>query len=664
MNTLTQLENQTPKSKRGGARPGAGRPRKTQEERLAAGAQRSILSPKPEPELILNPQLPCFIAAVVAERATFSQRLVPGTTLCLDTGSTSYTWPDGDAATLARSYAAAVVAGQTVAGRLVKKACQRFLDDLEHGAQRGLFFDPLAARLACRWLPEHCGLRLLSWQVFLTAQLFGFKRASGLRRFTELWVSVARKNGKSSYLGGVGLFCLICDGEERAEIYSAACTRDQARIIWRAAKYMAEQNPELKEYLRVMERSLLVKSTGNCFFQPLSSDANTLDGLNIHVACADEIHMHPSRDLTDRLTGGMAARTQPLLLSATTAGESRETFAFEKNEYMERVLEGVITNDSALIFIAELDREDDHKDTALWIKSNPSLGTLVREAFLKQKLAEIEDQPTGLNAFLRFHCNRWVEKVAGHSLPYDRVEACGVKANESPEKLRHQFLENHWMDDHWDGYDHGEVDDMSALAQLFPNVEFSDSDVKRLVIIPHYWMPEKYVQLRERQWGVPLGEWVRRGFIKLLPGDINDMTLIGADILKLYSADRPKDLGFDRYGGLRQAMAELIGHGFRCTEVPQTTTHLTEASKWLKNAVLKGEVATLNNPVLKWNLSCVELEVDERNSLMKPAKAGGDTRRKIDGVQATVTAIARWLELKPKPSVYDDPNYQMPKIDL
>jgi len=642
---------------RGGARKGAGRPRKSLDELIAAGAQRSkinaMLAPEPEPVPITEPILPGFIATVADERATFTQRMTPGVTLCLDQGGVTYTWPEGDAATDALAYAKKITAKEITAGRLVQKAAQRFQDDLQHGAARGCFFDVWAARNIVTWFRDHCHLKLLDWEIFLVTQLFGWKRASGLRRFTELWLSVARKNGKSSLLGGLCLFCLIADGESRAEIYSAATTRDQARITWRAAKYICEQNPELKAYVRVMERSLLVKSTSG-FFQPLSSDASTLDGLNIHCAAADEVHEHPSRDLTDRLTGGMAGRSQPLLLSATTAGESRETFAFSRNEYFERVLENIITADNALIFIAELDPDDDYRDPSLWVKANPSIDVLVRRDFLQAQLKEIENQPTKLNSWLRFHANRWVEKIAGHSLPYDRIEACGTVTNLNPTELRKEFLDKFWFKEHFAGFDMGEVSDWSALARVFADVELPGSDTKRTVVLVDYWIPEDELQQRERDLGIPLGDWVRRGYVKLLPGDINDANLIGMDILKMFGTNRPQVCGYDRYGGVRQVFAGMIDAGFKCVEVPQTALHLTEASKFFKNAVLKGELATLNSPPFHWNCSNVELESDERTGLCKPFKAAGDTRRKIDGVQAAITALACLLDPENRPfkSVY------------
>jgi phage terminase large subunit-like protein len=645
------------RAQHGGARPGAGRKRVALDDLVAHGApagKLARLKSPPEPEVIIEPKLPLLLASVTNARETFAARMQVGVTVALDESGV-YEWQDGDAATRARAYARAVTTGAILACRNVQLACKKFLDDLEHGAERGLFFDPFEARNIVRFFDEFSGFTLLEWQVFFVVQLFSWKRGSGLRRFTEAWLSIGRKNGKSSMLGGIGLFCLIADCEPRAEVYSVACTRDQARIIWRSAKFMCETNPELKQRLRLMERSIVDKTTSS-FCQPLSSDTGVLDGLNSHVVLEDEIHMHPSRDLTDRMIGSQAARKQPLLLSATTAGESRETFAFDRNEFFVRLLEGIITADNYLVYIAELDEADDHRDAKNWVKANPSIGALVREDFLKAQLAEIEDQPTKLNAFKRFHCNRWVEKVAGHSLAYDRIEACGVTTTQSPLELQKEILEKLWHASWYGGYDHGETDDLSAFVRVIPDVVLPGTDSKRRIVIPMYWMPEAHLQLREKQWGVPLSDWVRKGFIKLIPGDLNDMNLIGHDILKIIEKNRPVEIGFDRYGGIRQAMGELINLGFKCVEVPQTSLHLTESSKFLKNSVLKGELCHLNNPVFKWNLANVELEVDERNSLMKPVKAGGDTRRKIDGVQAAVTALARWMDPEGKPmhSVYSE----------
>jgi hypothetical protein len=129
--------------------------------------------PKPvEPTAKLNE----FLEKVANERLTFRERLVPEQTLCLDSAG-PYDWPEADASTVARRYALDVIEGAIVAGNLIKRAAQRFISDLESGHERGLFFDPVAARHIVQFAELFCDLKLLPWQVFVLANIYGFKKA-------------------------------------------------------------------------------------------------------------------------------------------------------------------------------------------------------------------------------------------------------------------------------------------------------------------------------------------------------------------------------------------------------------------------------------------------------------------------------------------------------
>ncbi|ABL70155.1 terminase large subunit domain-containing protein [Paracoccus denitrificans] len=139
------------------------------------------------------------------------------------------------------AYAKAVTGGKITAGRLVKLACARHLEDLKTGKTRSLSWDRAAALHAIEFFShlrhstgEWAGqpFVLQPWQQFVVGSVFGWKRADGLRRFRTAYVEVARKNGKSALLAGIALYALIADGEAGAHVYAAATTRDQARIVF------------------------------------------------------------------------------------------------------------------------------------------------------------------------------------------------------------------------------------------------------------------------------------------------------------------------------------------------------------------------------------------------------------------------------------------------
>jgi phage terminase large subunit-like protein len=185
-----------------------------------------------------------------------------------------------------KAYARAVISGKIVAGKLVKLACKRHLDDLKNAGERGLFWDVDAARHAIAFfghLRHSTGewanqpFELQPWQAFVIGSLYGWKRADGLRRFRTAYVEVARKNGKSVLLAGTALYALVADHELGAHVYAAATTRDQARIVFGEAERMVDASPALRARITRTVNNLAVMATSS-WFRPLSADATKMDG--------------------------------------------------------------------------------------------------------------------------------------------------------------------------------------------------------------------------------------------------------------------------------------------------------------------------------------------------------------------------------------------------
>ena len=156
---------------------------------------------------------------------------------------------------------------------------------------------------------------------------------SGLRRFKWAWLATGRKNGKTSFLAAIGAFCLCADLCLRPEIYSAATKRDQAKIIGRCQATYPHQ-PAVASAVKVQAHSIEIEDTELAL--ALGADAHTMDGLRPQMCCVDEIHEHPSDAVTKRLQSGTLSRPQPIMLSATTAGEDRDSWAIQ-HELYERI---------------------------------------------------------------------------------------------------------------------------------------------------------------------------------------------------------------------------------------------------------------------------------------------------------------------------------------
>lgn len=618
---------------RGGKRSGAGRKRKSAADTAAAPSRSARMT------------LDDFCEAVSRERSTFLDRLVSGRTVARNLDGSEFSWPDAHPLSVMRKYVNDVlIAGAPLACDLVKHATKRFLLDLRDGAERDVFIDPVAVENIATWFKEFGEFPLQPWELFIVGQLMGWKRVNGTRRFREAWFEVAKKSGKTALMGGLALFLIVADGEPYAEVYSLANKRDQAKLCFKAAERMVDSNDELFTNIKAFQSSLVFRGAT---YQFLSSESKSADGPNTHALFFDEVHEFDSDELYTKMTQGRVTRSQPLVVSSTTAGSRPESFAGQRHEFFSNLLRGIFDDDAKFAFIASLDEGDDWKDEINWIKSSPNLGVTVRIENLREMINEIENYPANLTGFLRYVCNLWLTPMEGHSLPPDRVLACaGPHPEMTPRERREWFISKYGNERCFGGFDYGESSDMCCFTLLFPNIVFDGDDAPKLVALPFYWIPEAEIPRKEKSWRVPLQQWVRDGWIQTLSGNLADPALIRPQLEDLYNNRfRVADTGFDRWGGIKTMMASFIDeHIAKTTEVPQNATYLTTPSKEFKLAVLNGTFVHLGNPVLEWNLLNVSLEQDERTQSMIPRKANGDKNRKIDGVQATITALQRALD--------------------
>jgi phage terminase large subunit-like protein len=164
-----------------------------------------------------------------------------------------------DHAAVAHEYARAVVAGEVLASRWVKLTCKRHLDDLDRSAdpEYPYRFSAKKAKKVCkfaemlplggRWGGKGKTLKLQPWQSFILACTFGWlRKADGLRRFRTVYLYVPRKNGKSFLSAVVGLYILLLDGEQQAEVYCGATTHEQAQYVFRPAQQIIRKTPGLR----------------------------------------------------------------------------------------------------------------------------------------------------------------------------------------------------------------------------------------------------------------------------------------------------------------------------------------------------------------------------------------------------------------------------------
>lgn len=167
--------------------------------------------------------------------------------------------------------------------------------------------------------------RFLPWMRKIVAPLFGwvYEGPSRYRRYQNLYLSVAKKQGKSYLLSAISNFMLVGDGTPKAQCYICACDRNQARIIYDEAAHMVKESPQLSSLITVVDsRARLAYVGTGSFLQVLSADAHRNDGIDSSFTAIDEIHRHPNRKLYTVMERAGLARPQPLMCVITTYGPS------------------------------------------------------------------------------------------------------------------------------------------------------------------------------------------------------------------------------------------------------------------------------------------------------------------------------------------------------
>jgi phage terminase large subunit-like protein len=538
--------------------------------------------------------------------------------------------------------------GKIVACRWVRLACERHLRDLRTGRRRGLVFDREAASHAIEFFSflshskgEWAGqpVRLELWEQAIVWILFGWmRRKTGTRRFNQAYIEIARKNGKSLLASGIALYMLIGDGEPGAEVYSAATKRDQAKIVWDEAARMVRKSPQLREFITVHKDRMFLPFDTASKYEPVGRDADTMDGLNVHCAIADELHAHRTSEVWDVLETGMGARRQPLLLAITTAGFNQASFCYSMRKYATAVLDQVIQNDAFFTMIFTLDEDDDPWDERNWIKANPNLGVSVYLPELRNLAAKAKELPSSLNSFLVKRLNIWTTS-AEHWIHPDRWRACAGSVDEAALVGRVCY----------GGLDLSSTQDLTALVWVFPPTW--DDPLYR--VLCRFWAPESAIQERSRSQRVPYDVWMRNGLITPIPGEVIDYAYIYEQIEQDVARFQVREIGYDRYQAA-EIYVRLANAGLTMVQIAQTTGGMNGGMRVLEHLIAGRLLAHGDHAVLTWNIHNVVVYQDS-NGNIKPDKR--KSTEKIDGAVALVMALGRATlhDAAASSSMYDDP---------
>ncbi len=471
--------------------------------------------------------------------------------------------------------------------------------------------------------------KLLPWQHHVMRELFGRLTPEGIRQHRVGYIELPKKQGKSTTLAGIALYMTAFDSEPGAEVYGAACDREQAGIIYREAASMVRASPALSKHLEVIDsRKTIIHKASNSFYRVLSADAFRAEGLNIHALLFDELHAQRDRRLWDALRYGGAARRSPLLLSITTAGYDRKSICWEQHAYAERCIADPAVDPAFFGCIYAASPEDDWKDPKTWHKANPSLGETITVESFAADAREAEQSPSKLNSFLRYRLNVWTTQDVRWLSP-DAWAKCGGQ-------LRDELEKREW----YAGLDLASTTDLSALVLV------SQADDGTFDVLPYFWVPEVNAAERTQRDKVDYIGWIRDGHIRATDGNVTDYDVIRRDIVELSQQFNIRQLGIDRWNATQLA-TQLQGEGINVTGFGQGYASMSSPAKQLENLVLSEKIRHGGHPVLSWMAANVATQSDYAGNI-KPSKQKSTER--IDGIVSLVMALGLHATATAKPA--------------
>lgn len=479
------------------------------------------------------------------------------------------------------------------------------------------------------------------WQIaYVLAPVFGWVRpADGghgyVRIITELYVDVPRKNGKSTLLGGIAVYLFSADGEQGAEVITAATTKDQAGFVFNPIKTLCEKSPALALHVKPLATKILHPSSGS-YLQVISSVADAQHGANIHGAVVDELHVHKTPDLLEALESGTGSRRQPLIAMITTADEGKPgTIYARKRDRIEKLAKGVFEDPTTYGVIWHATAKANAHTEATWRTCNPGYGISPTRAYLEKASTEAQQSPASLAKFLRLHLGIRTKQQTRYLQLADWDATAGM-VEEAKLRGRRAF----------GGLDLASVSDLSAVAYDFPDDNGGHDVVWRLFIPEGDDGKTKtgYADLNARTAG-EAAVWRKDGWLTVTDGRVQDYDFIRAQVNRDREAFDVQEMAYDRWNS-SQLVVDLRSDGLEMADMGQGYASMSPPTKALQKLLLESTPAKPRyrhggNPAVRWMVDNLAVQMDPAGNV-KPAK--DRSADKIDGVVAGIMALDRAIQ--------------------
>ena len=527
------------------------------------------------------------------------------------------------------AYYQAISDGTVTVGRWVRTIYEIIIRGLENGTYR---FSQKKANTAIRFIETFCHhhegplapgrVRLELWQKALISCIFGIVDENGCRQFREVFLVIARKNGKTLLAAAIAEYMTFLDGEYGAKIYFAAPKLEQARICFDAYYQMILQEPEIAA-LADKRRYEMYVAQNNATARMLAFSAKKSDGLNVSLAVCDEIATYAGDaglKYYEVIKSSMGARRQPLLLSISTAGYVNDGPYDELIKRSTRFLLGDSAERRLLPVLYMIDDVERWSDINELRKSNPNLGVSVSVDYLLEEINIAEGSLPKRAEFLTKYCNIKQSSATAWLSTQDVEKCCG-----DPLRLE-DFRGSYAVC----GVDLSQSRDLTAACVVIERGGI-------LNVIAQFFLPAGRIEDAIARDGVPYDIYVRRGLLRLSGENYVDYDDVSAWFRALVEDYEiyPLITGYDRYSA-QYLIKDLRAYGFQMDDVIQGE-NLWPVLQEMEGLIADGKVNIGDNDLLKLHLlnSAIKMSTERgRGKLVKVSPV-----LHIDGAAALADAF-------------------------